>query len=42
VPLSSTRRSLAALGLPVKTSWYPWYIVPTEVSVQNRRRFQAS
>ncbi|KAG2563565.1 hypothetical protein PVAP13_8KG327002 [Panicum virgatum] len=31
VPLSSTRRSLAALGLPVKTSWYPWYMVPTEV-----------
>lgn len=31
VPLSATRRSLAALGLPVKTSWYPWYIVPTEV-----------
>ncbi|KAG2558862.1 P-(S)-hydroxymandelonitrile lyase-like [Panicum virgatum] len=32
VPLSSTRRSLAALGLPVKTSWYPWYIVKTEVA----------
>ncbi|KAJ1276370.1 hypothetical protein BS78_05G209800 [Paspalum vaginatum] len=31
VPLSSTRRSLASLGLPVKTSWYPWYMVPTEV-----------
>ncbi|PUZ45173.1 hypothetical protein GQ55_8G201100 [Panicum hallii var. hallii] len=31
VPLTSTRRSLAALGLPVKTSWYPWYMVPTEV-----------
>ncbi|CAL5066539.1 unnamed protein product [Urochloa decumbens] len=31
VPLSSTRRSLDALGLPVKTSWYPWYMVPTEV-----------
>ncbi|KAG0530631.1 hypothetical protein BDA96_05G203400 [Sorghum bicolor] len=31
VPLSGTRRSLAALGLPVKTSWYPWYIVSTEV-----------
>ncbi|CAD6256173.1 unnamed protein product [Miscanthus lutarioriparius] len=30
VPLSGTRRSLAALGLPVKTSWYPWYIVSTE------------
>ncbi|CAL4986418.1 unnamed protein product [Urochloa decumbens] len=29
VPLSSTRRSLAALGLPVKTSWYPWYMDPT-------------
>ncbi|CAO2144832.1 unnamed protein product [Urochloa humidicola] len=26
VPLSSTRRSLAALRLPVKTSWYPWYM----------------
>jgi hypothetical protein len=34
VPLTSTRRSLTALGLPVKTSWYPWrYMVPTEVSV---------
>jgi len=32
VPLTSTRRSLAALGLPVKTSWYPWYMVPSEVS----------
>ncbi|CAD6256176.1 unnamed protein product [Miscanthus lutarioriparius] len=31
VPLSATRHSLAALGLPVKSSWYPWYIVPTEV-----------
>nr|WGC54933.1 P-(S)-hydroxymandelonitrile lyase [Echinochloa crus-galli var. zelayensis] len=31
VPMSSTRRSLDALGLPVKTSWYPWYMVPTEV-----------
>lgn len=31
VPLSSTRRSVAALGLPVTTSWYPWYRVPTEV-----------
>ncbi|XP_025828780.1 P-(S)-hydroxymandelonitrile lyase-like [Panicum hallii] len=31
VPLTSTRRSLAALGLPVKTNWYPWYMVPTEV-----------
>ncbi|KAG2562610.1 hypothetical protein PVAP13_8KG271300 [Panicum virgatum] len=31
VPLTSTRRSLTALGLPVKTSWYPWYMVPTEV-----------
>ncbi|CAD6256178.1 unnamed protein product [Miscanthus lutarioriparius] len=30
VPLSGTRRSLAALGLPVKSSWYPWYIVSTE------------
>ncbi|CAN6203340.1 unnamed protein product [Urochloa humidicola] len=29
VPLSSTRRSLDALGLAVKTSWYP--MVPTEV-----------
>jgi len=37
VPVSSTRRSLAALGLPVKTSWYPWYMAPTEreVSVDN-------
>ncbi|TVU06301.1 hypothetical protein EJB05_49508 [Eragrostis curvula] len=31
VPVSSTRRSLAALNLPVKTSWHPWYIVSTEV-----------
>ncbi|XP_021316608.1 P-(S)-hydroxymandelonitrile lyase-like isoform X2 [Sorghum bicolor] len=31
VPLSATRRSLAALSLPVKTSWYPWYMVSTEV-----------
>ncbi|CAD6253143.1 unnamed protein product [Miscanthus lutarioriparius] len=31
VPLSGTRRSLAALGLPVKTSWYPWHMVSTEV-----------
>ncbi|OEL30935.1 P-(S)-hydroxymandelonitrile lyase [Dichanthelium oligosanthes] len=31
VPVTSTRRSLAALGLPLKTSWYPWYMVPTEV-----------
>ncbi|CAL4991163.1 unnamed protein product [Urochloa decumbens] len=29
VPLSSTRRSLAAMRLPVKTSWYPWYMDPT-------------
>ncbi|CAD6241837.1 unnamed protein product [Miscanthus lutarioriparius] len=33
VPVSSTRRSLAALGLPVKTSWYPWYMAPTEREV---------
>jgi hypothetical protein len=39
VPLSGTRRSLAALGLPVKTSWYPWYIVSTEVSTENRRNY---
>ncbi|XP_039824589.1 P-(S)-hydroxymandelonitrile lyase-like isoform X4 [Panicum virgatum] len=32
VPLTSTRRSLASLGLPVKTSWYPWYIVPSEAT----------
>ncbi|KAG0535351.1 hypothetical protein BDA96_04G358900 [Sorghum bicolor] len=33
VPVSSTRRSLAALELPVKTSWYPWYMAPTEREV---------
>jgi hypothetical protein len=38
VPLSATRRSLAALGLPVKTSWYPWYMVSTEVSQVSRTR----
>ncbi|CAN6373149.1 unnamed protein product [Urochloa humidicola] len=28
VPLSSTRLSLDAMGLRVKTSWYPWYMDP--------------
>jgi len=25
IPLTSTRYSIDALGLPTTTSWYPWY-----------------
>ncbi|CAL4979393.1 unnamed protein product [Urochloa decumbens] len=33
VPLSSTRLSLDAMGFPVKTSWYPWYMEPNATEV---------
>ncbi|CAN6363504.1 unnamed protein product [Urochloa humidicola] len=33
VPLSATRLSLDAMELPVKTSWYPWYMDPNATEV---------